>query len=337
MKAAQKTALAEALYDSELGNFLGREDLDALFQRNETKTFMPGDVILQQGKQYDGFFIIITGTVAVSAKILGEGTLNLFTLGPGNFMGEVSYIDKRPCTTSMIANSQVECLFIAHSYLELLSAYFSETRYKLSCAITAQVCARLKILHDRIITFMTDTNMTKKSFFGELIHSFTLKEKRLALDDSGIDYKKLVATFPFVMFNEKELDVLLEHAALVEVPKNCVLISTNANEKVCYIVLRGAVQSSITCNNKFAKLSIIGPECLFASAVCHKDHELAVTFSTCEHSILLKLTEAYLRDLEEHYPLLWHKVYELICRSVVALKKSTDKLEIRLNTELYNR
>jgi CRP/FNR family cyclic AMP-dependent transcriptional regulator len=337
MTATQTTALAQALYDGELSNFLSREELEMLFQRNEVKTFMPGEVILQQGKQYDGFFIIITGEVTVSAKILGEGTLNLLTLKPGNIMGEVSYIEKRPCATSMIANSQVDCLFISHTYLELLSAYFSETRYKLSSAITVQVCASLKILHDRIITFMTDTDMTKKSFFGELIHSLTLKEKRLSLEEIGIDYKKLVATHPLNLFNEKELDVLMEHAALIEAPKNCVLIPANTKEKVCYIVLRGAVQSSITCNNKFAKLSIIGPECLFSSAGCSKGDALAVTFSTCENSILLKLTEDYLHDLEEHYPLLWHKLYELICRSVVALKKSTDKLQIRLNTELYNR
>ena len=83
---------------------------------------------------------------------------------------------------------------------------------------------------------------------------------------------------------------------------------------------------------------MIGPVTLFASIACiNQDANFTITFTTCEPAILFKLAQEDLDYFQQQQPKLWFKIFELICKSLVELEKSMDKLDIRLNIEKYNR
>lgn len=326
-----------ALQNGVLGKYLDIDELEMLLAHSDIVDFHKGENILTQGKSCFGIYIIIAGTVSVTAKLLGDGTTQLEILGPGNFLGEVSFIEKIPSATSIIANDQVSCLLITDTYLKLLSAYFPHTKYKLFLAISVQVCTRLKVMHDKIIHFIENSDMTTQSLFGEIIQSLT-KPTEIKDEEMFSQTKKLLQLPLFKYLSAEESEELLKHTVLLKAPKHCTLIRKDEKNASCYIVLHGAVQSSIIHENKVAKLSVIGPGTLFAGIACiDSNTTFTITFATCELAVLLRISETELRFFQNERPLLWYKIFDLICRSIIALERSVEKLDIRLHIEIYNR
>ena len=125
---------------------------------------------------------------------------------------------------------------------------------------------------------------------------------------------------------------------LITTAKNCVLIKEGVNNSDCYIVIRGGVQSSIIHHKKVAKFSVLGPITVFCSTSnIDRAASSSVNFSTCEPSILLRFSETALATLQHEHMKLWAKLFDLICKSLIAMERSFQKLNIRLNIELYNR
>jgi CRP/FNR family cyclic AMP-dependent transcriptional regulator len=86
-------------------------DPDQLTAVAETATEIDvpaGRVIARQGEIGTGFFIIVEGHVRVvrDAKTLA-------TLGPGEFFGELSVLDRLPRVAQVVATSPTRCLAVA--------------------------------------------------------------------------------------------------------------------------------------------------------------------------------------------------------------------------------
>lgn len=316
---------------------LDEKELELLISHNKFMNFSPGEIILQQGKRNVGMYIILKGTALVTGKILGEGGTYISTLGPGNLLGEISLIEKRECPASAIASSPVECLLISNEYFAVLSLLFPETKYKILTAITKEVTGRLKDMHKKITSYISHSDMTAGSMFGEVIKSLT-KPTTITSSEADYDLKELRQAQLFEEFTNEEFDELMQHTSLIKAPKQCTLVQEGEKKSSCYILLRGAVQSSIVQDNKTAKLSVLGP-LSFLSSISSIDETSAaiINFTTCEHAILLKISEAALTYFRKNNSNLWYKLFDLICQSLVSLERAADKLDIRLNSELYNR
>jgi CRP-like cAMP-binding protein len=157
----------------------------------------------------------------------------------------------------------------------------------------------------------------------------------MGLEDVGLDKEILSNIQISYSFNQDEFNDLLKSTTFMKAEKNCELIKPGETVGDCYIVIRGAVQSSIVLKNKIAKLSVIGPVTLFCSTATVDESLSSVTlFVTREKTILLKINKS---QLEEQHPVLWRKLFYFVYRSLVALEKSFHKLNLRLNIELYNR
>ncbi len=319
-----------------LGGYLDPGELELLLKHSQISSAVPGEVFLHQGERIDAVHLILEGQVLVTAKIMVQGITNLETLQPGSFLSPIGFIGSGPCPTSFKAINAVLYLTIPNRYFELLAVDSPETKYKIFRVIAAQISNRLKILHDRVTFFISNSNMTSISFLGKVIDSFN-QPKKINLEDTV--YKELLERFSlFKSFTKDEFEMICNHFIIFDAPKNCKLINEGDKAPSCYLVIYGAVQSCILQDNKRAKLSVIGPEKLLASIGCIEGSlSFNVSYITCEQTILCKLSESSLNLIKKTEPQLWYKLFNLICGSLAALKKSIDKLDIRLNIENYNR
>ena len=92
-------------------------DLSARQRRKIARTtgedrYAPGDVIVREGGHSETLFIILEGT----AKIVRKGR-TVARRVPGEFFGEISMIDERPRTASVIAETPMRCLVLYHDGL----------------------------------------------------------------------------------------------------------------------------------------------------------------------------------------------------------------------------
>jgi CRP/FNR family cyclic AMP-dependent transcriptional regulator len=327
----------EELKDSKLNAFLHLSQIDKILQYGELVEFTPGEIIVRQGKLSEGMYIILTGEVDIAARILGEGNSKLDTVGPGAFLGDISFIEQTPSPTTATATGKVKCLYISLMLYELLTGYFPDLKYNLLREISVQVCGRLKKMHDKVTDIINNSNMTTISLLGRVIHTLTQPKQSLK-DPKELNIEDLKKKGFFQLFSHDEISELFKHTVLLEAARNCILIHEHEITPECYIVIQGAVQSSIMEQNKQAKLSVIGPGSLFASVACvDYESDFTITFIACESATLLKISNEALTFFEKNRPEIWYKLFTLICGSILALGRSINKLDVRLNIEIYNR
>jgi CRP/FNR family cyclic AMP-dependent transcriptional regulator len=328
--------IKNALSSARPFQYLDSRELGMIIAYCKIVEFAPEHPLYTQGSKSEGMYIILNGEALVTLKILGREAINLATLTEGNFVGEVSLIDKSQSPASVIAKTALECLLISTSYFDMLSIFYPATRYKITRAILEGVCDRIDYLREEITGLMSDAHMLEKSVFSEVINSFTRPEQT-SFDNVGIDPQELRAADFFGGLSEEEFASLLTYADILRAPHNCAIIKEGEKDSPFYVVVRGAVQSSITQDNMVAKLSVLGPESIFGTRSYVNKLPGLVTYKTCERAILMKISFKDLELMEKDDITLWYKVFDAICKSFVELERSADKLLMRLNSELYNR
>ncbi len=329
--------LIHTLSTTRLSQYLNSHELHTLATCGKTVKFSVGKYILKQGKIADGLYIILEGTAVVTAKILGEGFTKLTSLGHGNFIGEMSIIDKNPSSISAAATSELTCLFIDNQNLSILALLHQKVYYQLKRAIVNEICEYLKLFQKEITRIIQQTEMVTLSLFGSVIKS--LHKPVLLNEEEAAPYKSQLNEMDFMShFTSDEKIELSKHIEFIKAPAECTLIQEDAFDSTFYVIFYGAVQSSIIYDNKVTKLSVLGPLDIFSSiSILDNLSPSMIHYMTCERVILLRITQKNLDLLQKNHIRIWYKIFDLICQSFVTLARSAEKLDVRLNSELYNR
>ncbi|MEI8254639.1 MAG: cyclic nucleotide-binding domain-containing protein [Deltaproteobacteria bacterium] len=87
-----------------------REGLAALF---ETRTYEPGEALINEGDSASGLHLLAAGSVEVCRADPDGEVLRIAALGPGSCVGEISLVMRRPATASVIAATPTVSLVLA--------------------------------------------------------------------------------------------------------------------------------------------------------------------------------------------------------------------------------
>jgi thioredoxin reductase (NADPH) len=97
------------------------EQLDAMRAIGTVRAYAPGQTILQVGERVDRFLLVLEGEVEVVHPITGE-RLVPSTLAPGQFLGELNFLNGGSNTLAMRAAAETELLEIPRvPMLELMA------------------------------------------------------------------------------------------------------------------------------------------------------------------------------------------------------------------------
>lgn len=96
-----------------------RESLTSAF---ETRSFAPGEVLIAQGAESAGLHLIASGKVVVQ-RTEGDRALSIATLGPGEAVGEVSLLLRRPTNAEVVALEPTVALVLpSEHFMEVMRA-----------------------------------------------------------------------------------------------------------------------------------------------------------------------------------------------------------------------
>jgi len=99
---------AELLAGCPLFKGISPEGLASLAGMATAVDFPAGHVIARQGEIGTGFFVVIDGTV----RVVRDGEV-VARLGPGEFFGELSILDRMPRNATVAAETATKCLALA--------------------------------------------------------------------------------------------------------------------------------------------------------------------------------------------------------------------------------
>jgi CRP-like cAMP-binding protein len=100
----------EALRKVPLFSGLVAADLNRLGRILVPRQYESGELILKEGDEAVGFFILSSGKVRVVKDLGGGKEQVLATLTPGEFFGETALLDGYPRTATVQAVDKTECL-----------------------------------------------------------------------------------------------------------------------------------------------------------------------------------------------------------------------------------
>lgn len=88
------------------------EERPALFEQFTTCVFEKGAMLIDEGEAANGLHLIASGEVAI-IRSEGRDPLVIATLGPGNIVGEVSLVLRRPSSAGVVAVHPTITLYLA--------------------------------------------------------------------------------------------------------------------------------------------------------------------------------------------------------------------------------
>jgi CRP-like cAMP-binding protein len=108
---------------------LGRKELEAVAQLCDEVDLPEGRELMREGDIGDEFFLLVEGSVRVD-----RGGRTVATLGPGQFLGEISLVDHGPRTATATCETPCRVLVLGHREFHSLMDASPEVR---DCVLNA--------------------------------------------------------------------------------------------------------------------------------------------------------------------------------------------------------
>ena len=120
---------------------LDRKALERIERAIRPRSYKAGEVIVKEGDEGVGFYLISSGAVGVT-----KGGKDLNTLGAGDFFGEMALLEHHRRTATITASAPTECLVLPRA------DFVSELRANpdLGIELLAIVSRRLRELDEKL-------------------------------------------------------------------------------------------------------------------------------------------------------------------------------------------
>ena len=146
------------------------EELHALEAHAHARTFKAGELIFSAGDPGDGFYVVESGCVRISASVGEKEERTLARIGPGDFFGEMAVVDDAPRSATATAETDIEAFFLGRDKLLDLLKHRPELALNISREFSIRMRALNKKYLDEII--QAERLAVIGRFAGTIVHDF---------------------------------------------------------------------------------------------------------------------------------------------------------------------
>ena len=114
------------------------------------RSFEPDAIVFREGDEGKELFVIREGEIEIRKDNPSGESMTLARLGPGNFFGELSFIDQRPRSAAAVARGRLGVYVVPAGSLERAVAYNVGTALYLTSVICKIMAYRLNETLERI-------------------------------------------------------------------------------------------------------------------------------------------------------------------------------------------
>jgi extracellular factor (EF) 3-hydroxypalmitic acid methyl ester biosynthesis protein len=124
--------------------FLEPAEESALLAAAPMKEYAAGELVLERNVRLRAIFVVDEGSVRVERDD-GDKVMTLAVLGPGQFFGEMSFVDGAPTSATVVANTATRLRMINTMIIDNLSEVDPSFGTRLYQSIAAILVERLRL------------------------------------------------------------------------------------------------------------------------------------------------------------------------------------------------
>jgi class 3 adenylate cyclase/CRP-like cAMP-binding protein len=140
---------------------LAPEDQDALLETAEKLSFRPGQVLVQQGQSLDLLLLVVHGMAAVQVEQDGV-SVEVGFLGPGEVIGEMSFVSLEPASATVVAVDDVVVLRFSRQWMNTLVEEHPRTGLRLFHSLAIVLAHRLRDMNGRLAGWRAEAQDARK-------------------------------------------------------------------------------------------------------------------------------------------------------------------------------
>lgn len=140
------------------------EEESFLLKSADLRLYEPDEVIVREGTEIGGIFVVEKGSVRVIRQSRGDSRFEITHLGRLDVFGEMAFLDDAPASASVVAETEVQALFISEDMIRALlrgDPTFGRRFYH-SLALT--LAARLRLTTQWHIDFQPRAEEDRRSW-----------------------------------------------------------------------------------------------------------------------------------------------------------------------------
>jgi len=151
------TDALQALQGSRLAAELAPQQLERLARNITLRTLRAGEVLVAEGTSDNHLYVVVSGALAVVRGAGGAEPVTLFGLVPGDFVGELSFIDATSHYASIVATAPSTVFGLEREKLEGMLASEPQIVYRVMRAIVRvvhQIQRRLSMQQTELVNYI---------------------------------------------------------------------------------------------------------------------------------------------------------------------------------------
>jgi len=132
------------LAEIEIFSRLQPEVLRLLRECARPLSFAKGEAVFRQGDEGDTLFAIRRGEVRILLPLEAQARHHLATLGPGDFFGDLSFLDRKPRSADAVATRDTEVFALSRSEFDRRSGSDARLGWHVHSGLSRVLAARLR-------------------------------------------------------------------------------------------------------------------------------------------------------------------------------------------------
>jgi CRP-like cAMP-binding protein len=119
-KFIKQRLLRNVMNTSDLFRPFGKEERIHIIERFVSREIERGQVLIEEGEESNGFYILMRGRMDVMCKLEDGSTTVVGELGEGEVFGEISCLHKEPAVATVVASTPATILRLPRSDFDAL-------------------------------------------------------------------------------------------------------------------------------------------------------------------------------------------------------------------------
>jgi CRP-like cAMP-binding protein len=311
VEVAKRIPLFEGFAPDEL------EDISGMFG---AAAFEAGACLVRQGQPADSAFILGSGAADVITALPGGGEAAVASLAAGSMLGEMALLDCGVRSATVLARTPVQGYWIERDDFRALLAQRRPWAFELQRRITLTLCRRLRELNEKIASH---------GAHGDLLPPFPeLPQAPLTRGRCAFDWRAFLPLLPaFRGFSAGELDDFAARVEALEAGRGASLFRQGDPANACHVILRGAVELSMTTGGARYRIGVLGPGRLCGVLALIERRAHGASAVAREDTVLLALPRADFTRIYEGHSRLAGRFHDAINRELLqALARTNNQL-----------